>query len=75
MHRKCVQKDGKKNSLQMTRLISAMESRLTFSKAMKTITLPVIDAIAKVTHTEEHSERKINSKKIMNVDVNATIIF
>lgn len=51
-----------------------METKWTFSNAMKTVTLTVTGAIAKVTHKEQ-SGRKINSKKMMNISVNATMIF
>ena len=57
----CAEKQ-KENFLQMTRLIRDMETKLTFSNAMKTITLTLIDVIAKVTHKEQ-SGRKLTVRK------------
>ena len=65
---------SKENPIQMTRLIMAMISRLSFQKAIKPMRLIITEAIAKVTH-KEHRGWGINNKETMNIAVDATVTF
>ena len=65
---------SKENPIQMTRLIMAMESRLTFQKAIKPKRRIITEAIAKVAH-KEHTGWGINNKETMNIAVDATVTF
>ena len=65
---------SKENPIQMTRLIMAMESRLTFQKAIKPKRRIITEAIAKVAH-KQHTGWGINNKETMNIAVDATVTF
>ena len=65
---------SKENPIQITKLIMAMQSRLTFQKSIKRMTPTITEAIAKVTH-KEHRGWGINNKETMNIAVDATVTF
>ena len=65
---------SKEKPIQMTRLIMAMESRLTFQKAIKPKGRIITEAIAKVAH-KEHRGWGINNKETMNIATDATVTF
>ena len=65
---------SKENPIQITKLIMAMQSRLTFQKSIKPMTPTITEAIAKVMH-KEHRRWGINNKETMNIAVDATVTF
>lgn len=67
----CAEK-SKENPMQMTRLITDMESRFTLQKAVNPTTPTVTDVIANVTH-REHTGCGISSGETSSITEDATM--